>query len=425
VTTADVVFVGCALVATAALVAKFRYLQSRWGSPRLWAICATLFFAVVSLFFAAPNNYAWTDRVTGVPNMGELLGDTASIGIAGASLTTALFWRYPARAALARLRWIVVAYAGCVLAMVTFFSMASVPEERLFGDFASHYATQPPIFAYAVIWLGSTLVGTGALAYCCFTWARHDDYANLPWLRRGLQLYGSTALVLVVYSFVVFTIVSASALGVAGLERVSRAVPILTALLTTAFVTAALVVPVWGPRWPAMRRWASRWRVLPTLHGLHRALRHVDPALVMVASHKRLDPHHRVRRMMIELSDWRWRLAPIIDPAVGSAAATLGRDTGLTGDELAAAVEAAQLKAASFAWRRGVRSAAVTLGADRLGEDTPKDGTDIQAELAWWVRVARAYRSSPVVAGALAQVPASAATTATHLSSPDLPGRPA
>lgn len=130
--------------------------------------------------------------------------------------------------------------------------------------------------------------------------------------------------------------------------------------------------------------WGVTWRVFVQLRPLHRQ---VDPATVLVARGKRFDPHHRVRRMLLELGEWRWALTPRLNPTVAAEAERLGRDAGLTGTALAAAVEAARLKAAATSDHHAP-----------YGDVRPTDGTGVADERAWWTAVARAYRRPAQVA---------------------------
>jgi hypothetical protein len=125
-------------------------------------------------------------------------------------------------------------------------------------------------------------------------------------------------------------------------------------------------------------------------------LRFVNPAVVFVAKGKTFSPHHRVRRQLLELSEWRWALAPRFDPEVRAAAERIGIDRGLTGDELLAAVEAAQLKAAIVTRRQGQTAMSPVV-------EITRDGSGLDSEYAWWIAVARALRHSPVVSAALAE----------------------
>lgn len=82
-------------------------------------------------------------------------------------------------------------------------------------------------------------------------------------------------------------------------------------------------------------------------------------------------PHHRVRRMVIEPSDLRGRLAPHVDPEVAGAAERGARRADLSGRDLSAGVEAARLAEAFRSWRAG--SPAVGTAVSPSRGDLPED----------------------------------------------------
>jgi hypothetical protein len=154
-----------------------------------------------------------------------------------------------------------------------------------------------------------------------------------------------------------------------------------TFLPTTALVALVARLPAGVDATLRAWRWAAMWRTFGRLRPLHR---HVDPTTVLVRRGKRFDPHHRVRRVLLELGEWRWALASRFDPAVAARAEQRARRAGLTGTALLAAVEAAQLKAAARSERRHAAHTAPTA-----------DGTGVVDECAWWTAVARAGRNQP------------------------------
>jgi len=73
-----------------------------------------------------------------------------------------------------------------------------------------------------------------------------------------------------------------------------------------------------------------------------------------------------------------------------------GKEAGLTGDELRAAVAAAQLKAALNAKVAGRVVPANSPGRADDGESIERcRGNDLTSEAAWLAQIARAYASSP------------------------------
>jgi hypothetical protein len=208
-----------------------------------------------------------------------------------------------------------------------------------------------------------------------------------------------SGLVLVLYSLSRVLALVANWLGVQALNPIGTMAPVVAAVAGCVFLAPALLIPAWGPRWPTLRRTLRLWNGFRTLRPLHRALREVNPGIVFVASGRRLDVQHRVRRALIELSDWRWTLAPCFDPAVETAVGTQAEKSGLTDEQLAVALEAARLKAGLHAWRTGATRAVPAqnglLPADGSQEERQeeRDGNDIDGELAWWCQVARAFKN--------------------------------
>lgn len=400
----NVVFPLCAVTLTILLGYKFRHLRSRWSNARVWALCATVFFFALSMWSAFPAGAIWITRTSGVPNLAELLTAVFLCALGASFLLLALLWRYPTATARPKIRWVLAVYSLVIAAITVLFMVSDVPVERPV-DFTFYYARQPTVAAMYSIYYVSTAIGATVLARWCFVWARHEDYASLPYLRRGLRLYGGAGIVLGVYSVVRLATMAANWAGSSALNPVGNDITVAAALGGCVLLGSALTVPVWGPRWRRVRRSVRLWADLWTLRPLRRALRETNPDVVFVAPGRRLDVQHRIRRAMIELSDWRWTLAPMFDPAVREAVCALGPRLGLTAGQLPVAVEAAQLRAALDAWRRGARAG--DFPADRFSDE--RDGTDLDGELAWWCQVARAFDRSAVVDRALAETRSRAA----------------
>jgi len=388
------VFIACAVAMTAWFLYKLRHLRTRWESPRLWALCVAILSTAATLWLAAPSNVLWVDQTTGVPNLATLLVAACQTVSGGVYLTLALLWRHPFREAWRLVRWIVLACPLCVLVLTALFFASSTPVERT-EDFNTYYAGQPTVTVFSLLWLSWVLAGHAVLAYWCFRWTREPDYAAFPWLRRGLWLYGAYGVDVALFPLVGIIAIFGSRTGLFDLDGLYRSTVLVVAPAGVLLVTAALTLPAFGPRLEEAAAWANRWRLYLRLRPLHRELVKVAPELVYTAPGRRFDPYHRTRRMVLELGDWRWSLAPLFDPRVAALAEERGRAAGYAGERLAVVVEAAQLRNALEAWSRGERGVA----AEREGE--VRDGA-LGTELAWWVQVAEAFARCPVAAGAAA-----------------------
>ncbi|WP_046471595.1 MAB_1171c family putative transporter [Allosalinactinospora lopnorensis] len=398
----DAIYLIAAATLTAVLAYKLRHLYRNRANPKLWAICSLILFGGLEFWFSAPANASRVNEVTGVSNIAmPLIFCSATINAASV-VVLALYWRYPPEAAWRRIRWVLALYGLDIAAMVVLFGMSSVPKERMFADFITEYATQPTVGAFLMIRFVTALITAGSIALCCFAWARSPDFDHLPWLRRALRLWAAASSCFAVYGAVSAGIVVATWLRMDALNQVFEAIVPLTALVGASFAGAALVAPLLGARWRALRLWVDQWRVFFLLRPLHRAMSRVAPGQVFVAEGKRLDPHHRTRRMVIEFGDWQLLLAPLLDPAIGAAAERLGQEADLASEDLATTVEAAQLKAALCTWERSGATDRGRTDPPTPRHDDARDG-NLDSELLWWVRVARAFGSSPVVAKASAQ----------------------
>ncbi|MBO2453924.1 hypothetical protein J4573_43025 [Actinomadura barringtoniae] len=392
------VFPLCGILLVAVLAYKARYL--RRSSAVMWALCGTIFFFAGAMWSASPASCRWLNRTIGVSNVAELIAASCLAALAASFLVLALHWRYPARVARPKTVQVIVIYLLVIATISVLFALSDVPQERPV-DFIYHYGRQPTVGAsYCVLYV-STLAGSLVLSRWCFAWARHDDYESFPHLRRGLWLYGWSGMVLVLYSLSRLAALVADWFGVQALRPMGTVAPVIAAVAGCVVLAPALLIPIWGPRWPALRRTLRLWNGFRTLRPLHRALREVSPGIVFVASGRRFDVQHRIRRALIELSDWRWTLAPSFDPFVETAVRARAEKAGLTDGQLAVALEAARLKAALRAWQSGEDASTEHDGlvpADGSPEERleERDGNDLDGELAWWCQVARAFKNAEV-----------------------------
>jgi uncharacterized protein DUF6545 len=397
-TARDFTYLGCAAVGFVAIGFKFRHLRRQWGTPQLWAVIVSIFISSVIYWSASPESIHLLNRATGIANFTAPLVYCLGTAFAGSTLTLAIFWRYPPERAWPRATIVITAYMAGIAAIAILFSVSDVPVERI-TDFETYYARQPTVAALLMVYDIMDGIGLGLIAYGCLKWSRSVDLADRPWLRRGLFLYGFAAL-LGFASFVEkFSAVVSNWFGLHWLDTANTVVPLVTGPPGMVSALCAVVLPIWGPRLPRLRHWRRRWAAFWTLRRMHRPLRRVDPAGVLVTRGRRFDPHHRVRRQLIELGDFEWHLRRLFDPVVEQAAQELGRQASLSDDDLRAVVEAAQLKAALGRYQ----SEATPYDEQPGRDDATKayDSTDFDSELDRWVRVARAFAGSPIVNAAV------------------------
>jgi hypothetical protein len=129
-------------------------------------------------------------------------------------------------------------------------------------------------------------------------------------------------------------------------------------------------------------------RALRQLRPLHSALCQAVPEVTSaVVSGIWTAAEFRLHQRIIQIRDAMLPLRPYWDAEVASATANAGCAAGLTGDELAAAVEAAVLAAAMEA--RSAGSPALPSAGDVGRPDVL--GPDLRSETAWLVKVSRAF----------------------------------
>jgi hypothetical protein len=390
--TYDVVFLVGGAVGFLAVAYKFIRLYRHGGHPRSWALTIALLYATGTAVLSAPTFAAWFDRYTGVNCFATLLECCMELGFATAALSLVTYWRFPARRAC-QLVW---RYSKIMLAVIAvmalLFGLSSFPGSEEV-DFVTRYASQPTVCAFILAYLVPTTIATVASTRGCGRAAKDPAIADVKWLRwvlRCLQIgVGFALLHLLGESFGLLV----AWFGWHSLDWVS---PAASAASAIGFVPGAMaaMLPGFERLKPRLTLCLERWQVFLLLRPLHRALRFVNPGVEFVAKGKTFSPHHRVRRQLLELSEWRWALAPRFDPNVRSVAERIGRERRLSEHELLATVEAAQLKAAIHSRREGVSAAST---------EVTQDGSGLDSEYAWWVAVAQAFRQSAVVTAALAE----------------------
>jgi hypothetical protein len=175
---------------------------------------------------------------------------------------------------------------------------------------------------------------------------------------------------------------------------------------TEALLLAGLMVPPLGDRVGALVRWARDCRSYRRLRPLWLALHETNPDLSLLpqdSSHRwRRDVGLLLYRQVIEIRDGQLALRPYVDPEATQVARALGRREGLAEDDVRAAVEAATIAAGIAAKAQG-RDVAGAPAAP----PAPPLGPDLDAEITWLTKVARAYVGSPVIPATLAALGAS------------------
>lgn len=177
-------------VLTAALAIKLPSIIKLWRDPLLRAVGGLLLFGCAVFVFAAPRTIAWTNRVTGVPNISAPWVYSLITALCASWLLLIIAWRN-GRSDSAQTRrvtrWVVAVYAGVVVALWVLFALADVPVQRL-RDLDTYYADTPFMREEILLYLVAHTVACSITARLIWNWIRTDGLD--AWLRWGLRLLG-------------------------------------------------------------------------------------------------------------------------------------------------------------------------------------------------------------------------------------------
>lgn len=394
--------VGPALLAWTAVAYKLPALRRSPHDPALRAYWLTLLFLAIALTVLLPPVYLAIDRLAGFPNLARLLGHSSVLVTSWAVQAFLLHLNFPGGAARGKIRRLGWALAGALALMTALFVLAPVEEEAL--EFMTRYANAPFILEYWAVFL--SYLGLALVNQVRLSW-RYASLADRVALRLGLRLAAVGGVFGLGYVAHEGLYVVVRRLGLdyplGDKDMVTR---VLIAGATGLMVIGS-TMPAWGPRVgvAALWRWVRRYRAYRRLYRLWLALYRSNPDIALIPPPAGLadalavrDLGFRLYRQVIEIRDGRLALRPYFDPRAAAIARELGQKAGLSGEELHAVVEAANLAAALRDKARGQPVA----GAGAMVE-TP-GGADLDSEAAFLEKVARCYMTSPIVRTVLAQL---------------------
>ncbi|WP_030323588.1 MAB_1171c family putative transporter [Streptomyces sp. NRRL B-3229] len=179
------------LVLGAALAIKLPSIVKLWRDPLLRAVGGLLLFACAVFLFAAPSTIAWTNRVTGVPNIAAPWVYTLLTALCASWLLLVVHWRDGHSEHHARIRratrWVIWVYAAVVVAMWVLFALADVPVERI-RDLDTYYADTPFMRELILLYLLAHTVASLITSGLVWNWIRTTGLD--AWLRWGLRFLG-------------------------------------------------------------------------------------------------------------------------------------------------------------------------------------------------------------------------------------------
>jgi hypothetical protein len=391
---ADVHYLLVAGVTLLVVCYKLRGLSSDWRNAPLLSLCAALACGGLTFAVGAPVSYTAIDDLTGVPNLAGLLSLEAATWFAVALQMWLRLWSAPAGSPGCPGRSIIRGNLVVAVVLAVLFALGHHPVEAVAAaDLV--YATDPATAALTAVFNVAFVVSVLTTAWMC-----HRNIRRLPrgCLRRGARLVSLGALACAGYPLgtavalgarwsggnadwwrLTFSITCAtvgSALLLAGSTLPASTVRVDMVLAWMGRVQAyAAIAPLWlalqedGAKAGCRRRWR------PGRHAW--ALRDIDV---------------RLYERVVEVRDAQLGLCRFIDPRVADLARDRARAAGLPVCEQEAVAEAAVTASALRRRRQGLAG-----GSPGAGPLVHSAGATFADELASLIRVARAFRSSPVV----------------------------
>ncbi|MET9729573.1 MAB_1171c family putative transporter [Streptomyces sp. NPDC006458] len=230
-----------ALLATA-LAIKLPSIVKMWRDPLLRAVGGLLLFGCAVFVFAAPSTVAWTNRVTGVPNIAAPWVYSLLTALCASWLLLIVAWRNGADrsdATRRATRRVVAVYAGVVVTLWVLFACADVSVERT-RDLDTYYANTPFMREQIVLYLLAHTLACAVTARLIWNWIRTDGLD--AWLRWGLRLLGVGYTTNLLFDASKLTAVAARWTG-RDLDWLSTYVAPVAACLSATLVAVGFIVP--------------------------------------------------------------------------------------------------------------------------------------------------------------------------------------
>ncbi|MFJ8792835.1 MAB_1171c family putative transporter [Streptomyces sp. NPDC102462] len=302
-------------VLTAALLIKLPTIIRLWRDPLLRAVGGLLLLACAVFVFVTPSTIAWTNRVTGVPNISAPWCYSLLTAFCGSCLLLIIVWRggLSERSAATRraMRWVIRAYCGVIVALWVLFALADAPEERL-RDLDTYYATTPFMREEILLYLLAHFVACLITSRLIWNWVRTEGLD--AWLRWGLKLLGAGYVLNLIFDGSKLTAVAARWFG-RDLDWLSTDLAPPVAALSAILIAVGFILPHAG------QYLHDRWRVRLAHHELrplYQLMRTVSGDGVRYAL--RATPELRLTRRETFIRDVLLQLARRIDVDLGARA---------------------------------------------------------------------------------------------------------
>ncbi|POX53797.1 hypothetical protein C3489_15200 [Streptomyces sp. Ru71] len=368
------------LVLASALAIKLPTIVRLWKDPLLRAVGGLLLLACAVFVFVAPSTIAWTNRVTGVPNIAAPLVYSLLTAFCGSCLLLIIAWRngpsgHSPTTRRAR-RLVLTSYGAVIVALWGLFALADAPVERL-RDLDTYYATTPFMREEILLYLLAHCVAVLITSRLIWNWVRTDGLDG--WLRWGLVFLGAGYAMNLVFDAAKLTAVAARWSG-HRLDWLSTNAAPPVAGLSAVLIAVGFILPHIG------QYLQDRWRMRLAhreLQPLYRLLRSVHGSGVPFVL--RTAPELRLIRRETFIRDVLLPLARHLDDDLRRRALDAAVALGHPPDRARALAAAVTLLDA------------VENRRDRQGEEAPGDGVDTVRLLREIGAVSRALRRRDVL----------------------------
>jgi hypothetical protein len=342
----------------------------------------------LAFVFLAPATQALESALA--PSLGRLLSNVCTLVAAFGCLHLMLYVSHPAEQVPAKVRVRLISLLIAVGVMVVMFFASSPPTGT--GIFTGLYRSQPTLAVYTLVYasyLGSAVVDLAALALRSIRGAR-------AWLRLGMILIAAGCVLAASYLLEkVISVVSelstastAESYCPSAFATVGCTFAVGMPALAVLLITLGTTLPTLGPRLEHLiRGWWHR-RSLRRLRPLWEILHEALPDIALATPDCPPTPSlpgeisERLYWRVIAIRDGLLALQPYRDPADTRAHRDQADAAGLTGRRRAAAIEAADIRAALHRRRHDMSPSSYSATATEHG--------DLTSELRWLTQVSDA-----------------------------------
>ncbi|RCG22738.1 hypothetical protein DQ384_34600 [Sphaerisporangium album] len=395
----DVLYPLAAIVVAAAFLWQVTRVITSQRDPGAIAMCVSFGCLAAVFTVSVPVVWVGVDRLLGVAQIAGLLAQSLVILFTAAQQAMLVLWSNPPARAWRTMRRRLAGVGVVLLIMAALFAVTPRGGDHS-RDFAVHFAGIPTYAVYLIFYLTAFTVTKIDVIRMAL---RYAPLSGKVWLRRGLRLMAVGSALGLVYSAVRAADVIGPLLG-ADPRRWEFLAQVSTSMGAIIEVLGLTLVPRGGPQLSLAHDWWRQRRQYRRLRPLWFSLYQASPDIALEAPPSPLaerfilrDIRYLLTRRVIEIRDGALTLRGYRDPRVEAAALARASELGLKGEDLSAAVEAAALAAALRARDSDGEPVPSGQGTADAGKDT-----DMSLEIAWLVKVARAFAGDPVVAQARA-----------------------